>query len=106
MTAALQAQVAQQQPPAQPQPQAQRRVTRGLRRAQHENDEHHRRDLVTALHIMHRYAALRGAEAPGRSGFVPQPGHKEFWLTAYFVMPVIRNSVRFRFTQTALGCLN
>ena len=51
---------------------------------------------------MHRYAALRWAEAPGRSGFVPQPGHKEFLLTAYFVMPEIRNSVRFRYTQTAL----
>ena len=47
-------------------------------------------------------AALRWAEAPGRSGLVASSRHKEFLLTAYFVMPGIRNSVRFRYTQTAI----
>ena len=56
--------------------------------------------------LLYGVAALRWAEAPGRSGFVPQPGHKEFLLTAYFVMPVIRHSVRCSlYSDRAVVCL-
>ena len=43
-------------------------------------------------------AALRWAEAPGRSGLVPQPETRNR-LTAYSVMPRIRKSVRFSFLR-------
>ena len=52
------------------------------------------------------YSAVCGpplGEDSGRSGFCPSARYKEFVFTAYFVMPGIRKSVRFRFTQTAVG---
>ena len=48
---------------------------------------------VNSLHyiLLCGVAALRLAEAPGRSGLVASSRYKEFVFTAYFVMPDIRN---------------